>query len=427
VRQVVARQGNGTGWGNATNADLQHELAALREENRRLLKLVEAGARRPNASASASASLPVPALPVAAAAAHLRQIRQLPEGVRDIHKQYLGGYTFALFYWGGIAFCIAMFFFVNWSYTTVKDLRHRLTQMDEERGGGLEMTPRHHMIRKAPELNEDLWSFFFIVCLDKAHTNSGLSIPVWIAGLGNLWMGGMQVFVVFLLVHDINPHATPITHEPSSPWKESTWSVNLMKWIQVVFMAIALASEISAAMKLFANSVLVDPERLRVHRAWPMINAVGQYAVALWVLFGGVSVVLSFHAAPDILYSSMAIIFVSNIDDFMYQYMECVFELEIDFEVFDDDNPPCRPTTEPNFWPEWLPLIYRVVSVFPLLFAVFLIGQAWYTNEMPNRWIRDAVYPDLKESASTTPGPSWLPSLTPSSSGPSSMYPASFF
>ncbi|CAK0876721.1 unnamed protein product [Prorocentrum cordatum] len=143
--------------------------------------------------------------------------------------------------------------------------------------------------------------------------------PVFIC---NLLLGALQMFTIFLLVHDIDPNADPVTEVPSSPWKRTTWSVNCMKWIQVTFMATALASEVSQAMQLFTLAVVMDAESFLVHRAFLMLMAAGQYVVTLWVLFGGVAVVLSFQAVPDILYSSMAIVFVNSIDDLMYQFVE---------------------------------------------------------------------------------------------------------
>jgi len=234
-----------------------------------------------------------------------------------------------------------------------------------------------------------MWNFFAVVALDKASMASKGSMSILAVGIGNLLLGALQMFTIFLLVHDIDPNADPVTEVPSSPWKRTTWSVNCMKWIQVTFMSMALASEVSQAMQLFTLTVVLDADSFLVHRVFVMLMAVGQYVVTLWVLFGGVAVVLSFQAVPDILYSSMAIVFISSIDDLMYQFVESVFDIDADFQL--PEGVPSSPSHEhcrDGWLHVWLPTMSRAVSVFPLVFAVFLMGESWYHNTMPNAWIR---------------------------------------
>jgi len=239
------------------------------------------------------------------------------------------------------------------------------------------------------ELSRNTWNFFAVVALHKASMAGNRPVPILAVGIGNLLLGALQMFTIFLLVFDIDPNADPMTDVPSAPWKRTTWSVNCMKWIQMTFMATALASEVSQAMQLFTLTVTLDAESFLVHRIFLVLTAAGQYVVTLWVLFGGVAVVLSFQAVPDILYSSMAIVFVSSIDDLIYQFVESVFDIDADFQL-----PESIPTSteDKHAWlHEWLPTMSRVVSVFPLVFAVFLMGESWYHNTMPNAWIREVT------------------------------------
>merc|ERR1712151_1455474 len=104
--------------------------------------------------------------------------------------------------------------------------------------------------------------------------------------------------------------------------------------------------------------VVMNAESFRVHRGFLILMAACQYVVTLWVLFGGVAVVLSFQAVPDILYSSMAIVFVNSIDDLMYQFVESVFDIDADFQL-----PETPSSMSKHRWlHDWLPVMSRVVS-----------------------------------------------------------------
>merc|ERR1711972_1202604 len=99
-------------------------------------------------------------------------------------------------------------------------------------------------------------------------------------------MGLLQLFTVFLIVRDINPTAPPVTtKEQLPPWKDSPWTVNCMKWIQVLYITTALVKEIGQGMHLFTAALIVHPRRLRVHRLWPCLIAGMQYLVTLAVLY----------------------------------------------------------------------------------------------------------------------------------------------
>ncbi|CAK0908438.1 unnamed protein product [Prorocentrum cordatum] len=277
---------------------------------------------------------------------------------------------FFVIYWGIVAVALSV-----WVYHTWAQSRHGSCGSDSD-----ELRYAHSTVSLAfvdhgnrRELSQNMWNFFAVVALGKAQMPGRQPVSCLAVGICNLLLGALQMFTIFLLVHDIDPNADPITDTPSTPWKRTTWSVNCMKWIQVAFMAAAVSSEVSQAMQLF--------------KVFLMLMAAGQYVVTLWVLFGGVAVVLSFQAVPDILYSSMAIVFVNSIDDLMYQFVESVFDIDADFRL--PESPALDPSHE--WLQEWLPVMSRVVAVFPLAFALFLMGESWYYNIMPNAWIRHVI------------------------------------
>merc|ERR1711977_605143 len=124
-------------------------------------------------------------------------------------------------------------------------------------------------------------------------------------------MGGfLQVFTVFLIVHDLDPTAAPVTTHPSSPWVKRPWTVNCMKWIMVTFLTVGLTNEAFQAAQIFKASLKVSAARLTVPRLLPLFMPAFQYCVLLGVVWGGVSVILSCQATPDILFNSLAITFI---------------------------------------------------------------------------------------------------------------------
>merc|ERR1719296_265763 len=216
----------------------------------------------------------------------------------------------------------------------------------------------------------------------------------------------LQLFVLFLVVHDIDPYATPVTTVPSSPWVKNAWSVNCMKWIMVTFLGVFMVRE-AADFRMLMESILITcRSRLTIPKACLMFLAVFQYVILMMIIWGGVTAVLSFQAVPDILYSSMSITFIAKVDDAFFTMVSQVFDIEADFTIVHgslgrpERARPGEPTEAHydfaadqassdkdlrgarinSFWQVGL----RFMVLLPVVFAVALIARAMSTNVMPS-------------------------------------------
>lgn len=276
---------------------------------------------------------------------------------------------FTIIYWGTVLTGMAVIVMVACVYQRQRDLEHpdELSKRQEE----------DEDEDDAIELQEDMWSFNLVVALGQAQFASGAKVPPSVVAVLSALMGLLQMFTIFLIVHDIDPSAEPITSVPSSPWKKTTWTVNSMKWIMVVFLNMGLVREVHDCSVVLAETYKLDPARLSVPKALPSIMTICHYVVTLSVIWGGVNAICSFNATPDIVYSSLAINFLANIDDMFYQFFHQMLDLKSNFKIVSKKGERCH-----------VPLSFAVsmkmMLLLPIFWGMFLMGRAWHTNIMPN-------------------------------------------
>lgn len=265
------------------------------------------------------------------------------------------------------------------------------------------------------ELPRNVWSMNLVAALDRAYFGKHwtIPIPVYAVAFVSICMGSIQIFAVYLVVHDINPDAHPVTKVASSPWVDDPWTVNAMKWVQVFFLTVAAVPEVNQARTLFLAAMMVEKTKISVSRSFLICLAVFQYLVDIGVIWCGVCAVLSFQAVPDMIYSSMAILFVLNVDETLFEFFEHVLLIEADFvltsqaardrgeEAEDSDGELAgRPEVDdPRGVPESgdklgdfraqdlsiaQEMAVKAVVLFPVLLGFFLISRAWQSDVMPN-------------------------------------------
>merc|ERR550514_1688547 len=79
---------------------------------------------------------------------------------------------------------------------------------------------------------------------------------------------------------------------------------------------------------------MVCPAKLlTVSRCLPIFVPIFQYVVLLGVVWGGVSVILSCQAVPDILYNSLAITFIVCVDELFYEFVQKVFDVDTELSI----------------------------------------------------------------------------------------------
>eukprot|EP00933_Yihiella_yeosuensis_P000353 TRINITY_DN10052_c1_g1_i2.p1 TRINITY_DN10052_c1_g1~~TRINITY_DN10052_c1_g1_i2.p1 ORF type:complete len:369 (+),score=49.24 TRINITY_DN10052_c1_g1_i2:156-1262(+) len=173
------------------------------------------------------------------------------------------------------------------------------------------------------DLPESIWALGLAAIMGQARYENGALVEngTFVAITTTLVIFSLQFTTIFLIVHDIDPTAAPITVTPSTKWVHSPWTVNAMKCFMIFFVASIMISEVSQCLDV-AQVALVLPRRLsRVPRWVPIIIPALQYLLVLAVVWAGVAVVLSCQAVPDILYNSLSITFVASTDDVLYHLL----------------------------------------------------------------------------------------------------------
>jgi len=182
------------------------------------------------------------------------------------------------------------------------------------------------------DVPENLWALNLIAAVGQSTYGSHSVSAVAITLLSTV-MGCLQLFVLFLVVHDIDPNADPVTSKPSSPWVKSTWSVNCMKWVMVTFLGVFMVREAGDCRMLIEAIIHTNKRRLSEPKFLLFFSAGFQYLILIMIIWGGVTAVLSFQAVPDILYSSMSITFIAKVDEAFFTMVSQIFDLEAEFTI----------------------------------------------------------------------------------------------
>merc|ERR1719463_910011 len=101
----------------------------------------------------------------------------------------------------------------------------------------------------------------------------------------------------------------------------------------ITLLTMGLTSEAAQCESVFKAAYLVPAKHLTISRCLPMMMPVVQYLIIAGVVWGGVSVILSCQAVPDILYNSLAITFIVGVDELFYEFFSKILDLESEFEV----------------------------------------------------------------------------------------------
>jgi len=197
---------------------------------------------------------------------------------------------------------------------------------------------------------------------------------VFVAGLA---MGLIQFLTLFLVVYDIDPGARPYTVKPGSPWKTSPLTVNTMKVCMTFFLGMYVVSEAADAYDNFVLGVAMRSKELLIHWWTVVFIPVFHYLITLSVILVGVSVVLSCQDVPTILYNSMAVLFITRVDELFWGFFERMFDIEAEWNIKINESDVAE-----------IQLIKKCIIVFPMLWGFCLLGRAWYRDQMPALVVR---------------------------------------
>jgi len=285
---------------------------------------------------------------------------------------------------------------------------------------------------KQIELPRNLWSMNLLASLGQVSmshrrgtTQRIHNIPLPITSIITVAMAISQAMALFVMVHDLNPNAHPVTSELQNSWMSTTLTVNCMKWLMVFFLAMDTISGAGQFKTLCTAICLVDANHLSSSRALLLCISCFQYAIDMLVLYCGVNVVLNFQVVSDIVYCGVAMTFITKLDKLFYETLHAVFDIDSTFTVLVDNSgerylhkhrPHHRRHTLPvrrhhkqapkedadllesqasNVKPQELPFWFDELLCFivalPMFMAMGFTGRAFYTNTMPNQRLYHAI------------------------------------
>jgi len=271
--------------------------------------------------------------------------------------------SFFCAYWGSVF----IIFFV--AVPTVKALiankdgqegMRALRAMMKSRSGHLEAIDSDNSV----ELHETIWALNLVAAAGQAKFPNGWRVPVYLVAILSISVGVLQCAILWILVHDISPDTKPISEH---------WTVNCMKWCMVLVISMSVCGDLEECKMIVLAIYKIDGRKLYVGRWLPAVVAVWQYCISVYVVRAGTQVILSFERSPDIVYSSLAVTFLTHIDNLAWTFLETILNLDVDFRISMGDMRPL-----PDFY-SWAVMF---CGFFPMLLGFFLTGRAYLTNEM---------------------------------------------
>eukprot|EP00405_Crypthecodinium_cohnii_P014091 CAMPEP_0206458584 /NCGR_PEP_ID=MMETSP0324_2-20121206/23658_1 /ASSEMBLY_ACC=CAM_ASM_000836 /TAXON_ID=2866 /ORGANISM="Crypthecodinium cohnii, Strain Seligo" /LENGTH=448 /DNA_ID=CAMNT_0053929953 /DNA_START=208 /DNA_END=1554 /DNA_ORIENTATION=- len=277
-------------------------------------------------------------------------------------------------------------------------------------------------------LPENLWALNLAAAVGQVAVK-GKPLPCWVVAALSIFMSCLQCLALFLVVHDLNPRAVPVTEYPSTPWIHSGWSVNTMKWMMVLFLSFILVHEAGDCRMNLEGTLLTNTSRFLLPKYLVFAISALQLVVVFLIIYCGVSAVLSFQAVPDILYSSMSVTFIAGVDESFYALLQTLLDVEADFTIVHGKpasgtlshrrrssifrNSPSldsedegatvdaalalqarlaharavQESFEHEELPFWACCALRLVGIAPFMFGFGLITRAFCTSTMPTDWM----------------------------------------
>jgi len=227
------------------------------------------------------------------------------------------------------------------------------------------------------ELAPNVWALNLVAARGKARDRRNNIISAKIVFFAGVVMGLIQLLTLFLVVYDIDPSANPYTEKPAAPWKQSPLTVNTMKVVMTFFLGMYVVSEAADSYDNYLIGAALPAKELLVHRFYVLFTPLYHYLITLSVILAGVSVVLSCQDVPNILYNSMAILFITRVDELFWGFFERTFDIDAEWEVEIKQSDIAE-----------VALIKKCIIMFPMLWGFCLLGRAWYRDQMPALVVR---------------------------------------
>jgi len=241
------------------------------------------------------------------------------------------------------------------------------------------------------EMPASMYALTLLSAINQATFENGTRIPTLAVVVVCIPMAGVQLLILYLLLFDLDMHQDPVTRIPTPP-SSTAWTVNCMKWLMMVVLSMQSVSEVDQAKRVVEGAYRLNVERFQAWRSCALFAAVLQYFVTICLVYTGAAVILNFRNSPDIIFCTLSLTFVSNVDDIVYGFFDASFDLEIDqnVQIREDDVPF-------SSIPYWVIATKRFASMFPLLLGYFVFEDACTTHVMPTATMRSLFRDWMKQ------------------------------
>jgi hypothetical protein len=243
------------------------------------------------------------------------------------------------------------------------------------------------------EINADAYSLVIMAALGQAYIGSSSERAATFGPIGAslfcMVVAGFQCTLIYLLVAGINPHSMAVATEPAHAWmtERHVLAVSAMKWLMAFVLVLKTTSEVEESKYTMRISLEITEERLSCSRWLPFLAGLLQYFVSLAIVFAGCAAVLSFQETPDIVYSGLAVCFLTEMDDLMCEYftvtirkIHTIKQITVEEDVDKVPTDDWRRTGTYHF-------ALRALSFLPGLLAFYVVGRAFASGNTPIRML----------------------------------------
>lgn len=236
------------------------------------------------------------------------------------------------------------------------------------------------------ELDANTWALNYVAAIGQAQYKNGKLVTPGFTGAISFLQVLVQFAALGLMLSAINPAAQPWTTEPESPWLKgrSGRAVNLMKFLMTAFLVVGQIDEVSQSRRVLT---VAFGNQSQYKKSWywfiPILGAFAQYFVAISVVWCGVATILCFQTVPDIVYSSMSVLFLTSADELVADMVIKLLDIDANFEITLDKKSDGGIDDLFVKQPKELYLLLKFLQAFPAMLAGQLLLRAWYMGVMP--------------------------------------------
>jgi len=235
------------------------------------------------------------------------------------------------------------------------------------------------------DLPENIWSLAIVCAVGQASfAQCNIPMPTYLAFAVAGALGGLQSLMIFLIVHDLDEFADPITKHADDPWIHNPWTVNVMKYLMILFLTASLVNDAHDCANALRATVQVHEHQLAVPRWTMRMIPLTQYCIIMGVAWGGTAVVLSCQDVLSILCNSLSITFIVNADELFYAFFEDILDLAPDLLIVVEHRPG-EEAEDDERRDSKINTLEKIMVTLPMAFSLILAVTCCLTGDMPTK------------------------------------------